>query len=177
MRKPWVWLTLLCAASPAMAEPSQVIVVRHAERAAEPKDDPALSPEGAQRAGLLADTLAGANVSAILTTHYRRAQDTAAPLARRLGLTPNVFTVRRGEQAAHVADVVAAVKGMSGVVLVVGHSNTVAGIVAGLSGSKPVQLCETSFSNLFVVTPGTPAAPALQLKYGKGDIAPTPDCQ
>ena len=41
----------------AAAQPSQVIVVRHAERALEPAGDPSLSSEGHQRAELLAETL------------------------------------------------------------------------------------------------------------------------
>ena len=44
----------------ARAEPSLVIVVRHAERAPEPRGDPSLSAAGNQRAQLLADTLADA---------------------------------------------------------------------------------------------------------------------
>ena len=63
------------------------------------------------------------------------------------------------------------------VVVVVGHSNTVAAVVAGLSASQPQVLCESTFSNLFVTTPGVPGAPALQLKYGKPDEAPAAGCQ
>lgn len=167
----------LLATGLATAMPTQVIVVRHAERAAEPKDDPTLSPEGVQRAELLAATLATANVQTIITTHYRRTQETAAPLARRLGLTPVVVPVRRGEQAAHIQEVLAKLREASGVVLVVGHSNTVAGLVAGLSASTPAPLCETTFANLFITTPAVPTAPALQLKYGKPDEAPAAGCQ
>ena len=47
------WLTSLAPA--ALAAPDLVILVRHAEKAAEPGNDPALSPEGAQRAQALAD--------------------------------------------------------------------------------------------------------------------------
>lgn len=168
---------LLLLSGLAVAMPSQVIVVRHAERAAEPKDDPALSPEGVARAELLAVTLASANVQTIITTHYRRTRETAAPLARQLGLTPVAVPVRRGEQPAHIQEVLAEVRKASGVVLVVGHSNTVAALVAGLSSSTPVALCETTFANLFVTTPQVPAAPALQLKYGKPDEAPAAGCQ
>lgn len=142
-----------------------------------PKDDPARSPEGQQRAELLAETLASANVQAIITTHYRRTQETAAPLAKRLGLLPTVLPIRPGPQSAHIAEVIAAVRKLSGVVLVVGHSNTVADIVAGLSSSTPVPLCETSFSNLFVSTQTLPTLPALQLKYGKPDRPPASGCQ
>ena len=170
-------LVLGSVASAAVAAPDQVIVVRHAERAPEPKDDPALSAEGATRAELLATTLASAQVKTIITTHYRRTRETAAPLARQLGLTPTVLTIRRGEVPAHFEEVLAEVRKATGVVLVVGHSNTVAGIVAGLSKSSPVKLCETTFANLFVVTPGAAGAPALQLTYGKPDPVPEAGCQ
>lgn len=159
------------------AEPMQVLVLRHAERATTPQDDPALSPEGLARAELLADMLASAQVRTIITTHYRRTQETAAPIAKRLGITPTAITVRRGDTAAHIADVIAEVRKASGVVLVVGHSNTVAGIVAALSGSTPMPLCETSFANLFIITPTVAALPAVQLKFGKPDVAPAAGCQ
>jgi phosphohistidine phosphatase SixA len=159
------------------AAPSQVIVVRHAERAPEPLGDPALSAEGAARAEALATLLAAAQVQTLITTHYRRTRETATPLARLRGLVPTVLTVRRGEVSAHVEEVLAEVRKATGVVLVVGHSNTVAAIVAGLTGSSPLKLCEASYANLFIVTPGTPGTPALQLKYGKPDPAPEAGCQ
>lgn len=161
----------------ATAEPTQVIVVRHAERAPEPKDDPALSAEGVARAELLAEMLKAANVGTIITSHYRRTQETAAPLAKKLGITPTAITIRRGEIPAHINEVVAEVRKASGVVFVVGHSNTVAGIVAALSSSKPIKLCETTFSNIFIATPSTPQLPAMQIKFGKPDEAPMADCQ
>ena len=158
-------------------QPTQVFVVRHAERALEPKDDPAISPDGVARAEALANTLAAAQIGTIITTHYRRTQETAAPTARRFGLTPRVMGIQPGGAAAHIEEVVAEIKKASGAVLVVGHSNTVAGIVAGLSASKPVKLCETSFSNLFVVNVQEPPLPAVQLKYGKPDGPAEPGCQ
>ncbi|MBH9552770.1 SixA phosphatase family protein [Inhella gelatinilytica] len=174
MLKPLALLLLTLQALYAAAEPTQVIVVRHAERAAEPRDDPPLSPEGVARAELLAEMLQAANVTAIVTTAYRRTQETAAPLAKKRGLAPTIIPVRRGELPAHIAEVAAAVRQASGAVLVVGHSNTVTEIVAALSGSKPSPLCETSFSNLFVLSPN---APALQLKFGKPDAAAAAGCQ
>lgn len=177
MLKSLVALSALLFAAAVPAQPSQVIVVRHAERATEPKDDPTLSPEGQQRAELLAETLASAKVQAIVTTHYRRTQETAAPLAKRMNILPTVLPIRPGPHSAQIAEVVAAVRKLSGVVLVVGHSNTVADIVAGLSSSTPAPLCETSFSNLFVSTQASSAVPALQLKYGKPDKPPTSGCQ
>ena len=167
----------LLAPLSVFSQPQQVFIVRHAERAEEPKDDPAISAEGRARAETLAQVLAAANIQAILTTQYRRTQETAAPTARRFGVTPKVMTIQRGGADAHVAEVVAQIRRTPGPVLVVGHSNTVAGIVAGLSSSKPIKLCETSFANLFVVTLDATPLPAAQLKYGSPDVKPEPGCQ
>jgi broad specificity phosphatase PhoE len=167
--------SLPCAA--AQAAPSLVIVVRHAERAPEPKADPALSEEGVQRAQVLADHLADANVTSIITTELRRTQETALPTARKFGIEPKVVATRRGAVTAHIDEVVAAVRRLTGVVLVVGHSNTVAGIVAGLSEARPIEICETSFANVFVVDPQPEGSAVLQFKYGQADPEPSAGCQ
>ncbi len=166
-----------CASTGQSPHPSLVIIVRHAERAPEPKGDPALSAEGVQRAQALADHLAGANVTSIITTHYRRTQETALPTAKRFGIEPTVIAVRPDEGEAHVPEVVAAVRQLTGVVLVVGHSNTVAEIVAGLSDAKPLPLCDTSFSNIFVVKPQSSGGAVLQFTYGRADPPPSTGCQ
>ena len=161
----------------ASAKPDQVIVVRHAERSAEPRTDPAITPDGVRRAELLARMLGAANVQMIVTTNFRRTQETAAPLARKLGLTPVVIEMRRGEVQAHMAEVIDKVEAGKGVVLVVGHTNTVSSIVEAFSETRPTPLCETSFSNMFIATPEAPLLPAVQLKYGAPDPVPVGDCQ
>ena len=75
-----------------------VLVVRHAESAAEVPGrpfelrdghgDPALHPMGLRQAELLADRLEHEQIDAIYVTTLRRTHETAAPLARRLGITP-----------------------------------------------------------------------------------------
>lgn len=168
---------------PASAAPSQVIIVRHAEKAAEPKDDPGLTAEGQARAQQLAELLADAGVTTIVTTHWRRTRDTAAPLAARLGVTPQPIRARLIDGFRHIDQVVEAVRQAQGVVLVVGHSNTVPELVAALSSTAAFKLCETSFSHLFVITPveaSAPAArraPALHLRYGAADTPPSGDCR
>jgi probable phosphoglycerate mutase len=52
--------------------------------------DPELAPEGAAQAELVAQRLAGQRIDAIYVTSLRRTAQTAAPLAARLGLVPNV---------------------------------------------------------------------------------------
>jgi len=162
-------LTTAALASPAVALPDLVILVRHAERATEPAGDPALTPAGEQRAQVLAQALAGLRVNAILTTQYRRTRDTAAPLAKALGIQPQVVDAKAG----HVQAVAEAVRAQNGVVLVVGHSNTVPAILAALGGPPLPELCETSFHHVFVLRPG---AGWMQLSYGAPNAAPATGC-
>ena len=159
------------------AKPDHVIVVRHAERSSELTDDPAITSEGVKRADLLAEMLGAVNVQTIITTNFRRTQETAAPLARRLGLTPVVIDMQRDAVQAHIDEVIDRIGEVKGVVLVVGHTNTVSSIVEAFSDSRPTRLCETSYSNIFIATPEAPLIRAIQLKYGKPDPAPAGDCQ
>jgi phosphohistidine phosphatase SixA len=159
---------LAAAALPARADPELVLLVRHAERAAEPQGDPALAPAGQARAQALATALAQAGVTAIVTTQYRRTRETAAPLAQQLGITPAVIAAQSG--GAHVTEVTAAVQQMNGVVLVVGHGNTVPQIAAALAGSTGpvIDFCESSYSHLLVVQ----GARLLRTRYGAADTLP-----
>ena len=52
--------------------------------------DPPLDPVGVEQAELLADRLAGEPIAAIYVTPLQRTHETAAPLAKRLGLTPTI---------------------------------------------------------------------------------------
>jgi phosphohistidine phosphatase SixA len=168
---------LLLAATPAQAEPTLVVVVRHADKGTEPASDPALSPAGQQRALALAAALESARITSIITTPYRRARETALPLARRLGLAPLVVAPKSGESAqSHVADVVALVRQQTGQVLVVGHSNTVPAIVQALGGPKLLDLCESSFGHAFVVAPKAADSTVLRLRYGEPDTTRGDGC-
>jgi probable phosphoglycerate mutase len=79
---------------------ADLIVVRHGESAparedrpaavADGQSDPALDPVGEAQAERLAERLAGEAIDAIYVTNLRRTSQTAAPLAKRLGLTPQV---------------------------------------------------------------------------------------
>jgi 2,3-bisphosphoglycerate-dependent phosphoglycerate mutase len=79
---------------------ADLLIVRHGESAPAREDqpaeladghsDPALDPVGVGQAERLADRLAGEPIDAIYVTTLRRTAQTAAPLAARLGLTPQV---------------------------------------------------------------------------------------
>ena len=150
-----VLVLLLGDAVHAAAQPS-VFIIRHAERAdaakgvALPKGaDPDLSDSGRTRAQSLADALKDAHITAIFATEFKRTQQTAAPLAKALGLT--VTTVASKEAGALLQKVETA----SGNVLVVGHTNTIPDLVRGLGVSTPVTIEESEYDNLFIVVRGT----------------------
>lgn len=157
------------------AAPDLVIVVRHAEKAETPREDPGLSEVGLRRAQALAVALAGAGVQHIVTTQWQRTRDTAAALAAQQGLTPMVVTTRKG--VPHLPELLATVRALSGRVLVVGHGNTVNELTAALAATPPLlPLCETSYGHAFVVQPG-PVPAWLHLRYGEPDPAPGAGCQ
>lgn len=143
-----------------------VILVRHGEKVAgapNMNDDPALSPAGEARASLLARMLAKSNVTTIYTTPFTRTRNTAAPIAKVLGLTP--IEVKPGPTyAAEMAEKIRALPAGS-TVLVVGHSNTTPNVMKALGVPNPPAIDDaTEFDNLFVVTL-TETPQMLVLKY------------
>ncbi|MGA0556231.1 SixA phosphatase family protein [Larkinella sp. VNQ87] len=126
---------------------STVFVVRHAEKVSE-ADTTSLSPAGFERAQDLADRLEDERISLILTTPYRRTQQTAAPLSRQLNVSIDSYPASPGSA---VVERVQQAKNRN--VLVVGHSNTILDIVKGLGTTPSKANIESSdFDNLFIVT-------------------------
>jgi broad specificity phosphatase PhoE len=149
-----------------------VVLVRHAEKSALPADDPPLTPAGAERAKALEQALASAGVTAVITTEFRRTRETAAPLAGKRGITPQVVPARGESGEAHVKAVVAAIeKHPGGVVLVVGHSNTIPAIIAALGGERMRDICDPDYDNLFVLARDAGSVKLLRTKFGATDGA------
>jgi broad specificity phosphatase PhoE len=137
-----------------------VILARHAEKAAAPADNPPLTAEGRQRAEALARMLSTSGVTSIYITEYLRTQQTAEPLASLLHLTPQHIDARK------TPDLVAAIRAQKdGVVLVVGHSNTVPEIIAALGGPA-VQIEDGEYDSLFVLTISGKDVSLMRLRYG-----------
>jgi broad specificity phosphatase PhoE len=176
--------TLVLLAATSLAEPAPrtlVYVVRHGEKATEPRRDPGLTPEGEARADALAERFADAGLTGIVTSQFTRTRATARPLAKTTGLTPVVIRYRPGDFEAHgrlVAEkILAGFRG--GVVLVVGHSDTVPWIVRALGGPEMEQLCEaTEYASVLELTleDGRPTVFA-RSSYGKPDPPEPEDCR
>jgi phosphohistidine phosphatase SixA len=148
------------------------IVVRHAEKAATGGSDPHLSEAGQTRARALARALQGARVTAVITTQFVRTAETAAPTARAAGVTSEAVPVQWDSVPGNAAEIAAAVRRhRGGVVLVVGHSNTVPDIVAALGAPKPSEICESEYDRLEIVAvPISGPSRLIESRYG----APTP---
>jgi broad specificity phosphatase PhoE len=166
-------LTLTALVVPASAQPpapTLVILVRHAEKATQPADDPDLSPAGQARAQALTTTLESSGVDVIITTEFRRTRQTAAPLAAARHLQPLVVQ-SSDDTAAHARAVAAEIARHPGhTILVVGHSNTVPAIVAALGGPTLADICEDRFATLLLVSLSPPTVPRLvTATYGAAD--------
>ena len=150
------------------ATTTTIVLVRHAEKQVGAITDAPLSPEGEVRASRLTQLLGGSEefgrIGKIYVTNTRRTQQTAAGLAQRLGLTPEVVDAKTDstdlarravrENRGHRA-------------LIVGHSNTVPEIVAALAHVQNVPtMGEDEFDTMYIVTvPTIGKATVLRLKY------------
>lgn len=150
------------------ATTTTVVLVRHAEKQIGTIDDAPLTPQGEQRAMRLAQMFGDAEsfgrVRQIYVTDTRRSQQTAAGLAQRLNLKPELV-----DPKASTSDVARRVlrENRGGLALIVGHSNTVPALVAKLSGAENVPpMSDEDFDTLYVVTvPTIGKASVLRLKY------------
>jgi phosphohistidine phosphatase SixA len=133
-----------CATTPRAETPHpNYYVTRHLQKAT--GQDPGLTDDGKANAIRLADLLASDPPSAIYVSTTRRAAETAAPLAARLGLTPKTYN------PSDTPGLIAAVTAESGTVLIVGHSNTVPEIVERLGGARPADIADEEYGAVWHV--------------------------
>jgi phosphohistidine phosphatase SixA len=128
------------------AYPATIYVVRHAERSADPPDDPHLSEEGRRRALRLSTMLGGEKLTAVLSTDTRRTRETAEPVANAAGVEVGIYDPRDPTSL----DRLLATPELDGeAVLVVGHSNTVPVIVEGLAGGVVDPIDDDEYDRLY----------------------------
>ncbi|WP_164972799.1 SixA phosphatase family protein [Lacibacter luteus] len=128
-----------------------IYIVRHAEKAtanANMSSDVPLSADGEQRAQNLKKLLLDKNVQAIFSTPYIRTKSTAKPLSDATQVAVQLYSPKDTTDL-FIARVKAIQKRN---VLIVGHSNTVDGLVNKLMGQQLLtDLPETEYDNLFIV--------------------------
>ncbi len=157
-----LWLlaipALALSALPALAQQA-VILVRHAEQTQTGggmmDGDPPLNEAGQRRAAALAESLREAGITAIGTSQYVRARQTAEPLAAALKIEPVVV---KKDDAVGLTE---ALKRQGGAtVLVVGHSDTIPGMVKALGGDL-FEFPKTEFNNAWLVVPRPEGKPVV----------------
>jgi broad specificity phosphatase PhoE len=144
-----------------------VLVVRHAEKASDAEDSP-LAEAGVQRAQQLIQVAEEAGVSAIYCSQFKRNLDTARPLSERTGVAITEMPVdlsTPGDYGKLLAkDILEKHRGQT--IVVVGHGNTIASTIEGLTGQAvPIEFVD--YSDLLIVTVSPSGGGKLiKAKYG-----------
>ena len=171
VRTMWLILALLLAGTPSLraqgsaAAPTIVILVRHAEKAAEPANDPPLTARGTERAAALSEALRETTVGAVYHTPTTRTRETARPVAARFGLTPQLIPlVPRAAQGDSIAAIVRRHPGQT--IVLVGHSNTVMPWLAAIGGPTRPDLCDHEYDGLFTAIVSGRTTRVIDARYG-----------
>jgi phosphohistidine phosphatase SixA len=165
----------------ATTRPMLVVVVRHGEKAPTPANDPVLSDAGLARAAALDASLRNLAVTDVVVSQLQRTRLTASVFIARTNPQLHVVPIGAAGVAAHVqalADTVRAIGRTAGRggVLVVGHSNTVTKIVEALGGPAAPDLCDSQYSQYFMLRGQPNGSVALtRTTYGAAD-APDATC-
>lgn len=148
-------LSLAACARPAPSPPD-IYVMRHLHTPAG-ATDPDLTSEGQAAAIRLATFFKRERPAVIYVSKPKRAQQSAGPLASRLGLTPNIY------DPADTPALIAAVTNEKRIVLIVGHSNTVPDIIARLGGQRPTPLVHADFGDIWKIDGRTRATERMKI--------------
>ena len=146
----------------ASAASLTVFAVRHAEKETG-GPDPSLTTAGHRRADTLARVLEDAGITAVFSSEFKRSQETAAPLARRLGVPVAIVPAK------DLDALVSRVRGLpsGGRSLVVAHGNTLPLLVTRLTGVTVAEMTEADHDRLYVLTSrGDGRGDVVLLHYG-----------
>ncbi len=158
-------ILLLFISCQTFAQTTTVWVVRHAEKATTPANDPDLTPEGRARAAALAKQLKRQKIAAVFATPYKRTTQTGESTLKKAGLS-EVKTYNPSDLPVFAKQVLQEYAGKN--VLVVGHSNTIIPTVQAFGATKPFDtLDDEDYDLLFKVTIGPDKKAKLSVKrYG-----------
>ena len=93
-----------------------------------------------------------------------------------LRIQPEIIAA--GSQTSSDSVAAAVLRHRGGKILIVGHSNTIPGIIEALGGPRLPNLCDNEYSNLFLMYIPASGKPELTRQhYGASDPAPDQACQ
>jgi len=128
----------------ALAEETIYILFRHAEKTTE-SEDPGLSDEGKNRALAIGSFLQQAGVTRIFSSDYKRTRETVEPVSEDMGIEIEIYDPR------DLGDFAKALRDMSGVIAISGHSNTTPELAALVSGQPTEPMPETEYDRLYTI--------------------------
>lgn len=157
-----LFVCLLLSNYNASAQKTTIWLVRHAEKEAEPADDPGLTKQGQQRAKDLMQTLKHEKIFGVYVTPLKRTGLTAKPIIEKYILVPQVYNTTDYKGFAN--KVLHDYYGKN--VLIVGHSNTIIPIIVAFGGSRPFStLADDDYDMLFKLTLKNGSKPELEISY------------
>ncbi|RZA02617.1 MAG: histidine phosphatase family protein [Sphingobacteriaceae bacterium] len=156
---------LLFISTTTFAQTTTVWIVRHAEKATTPANDPDLTPEGRARAAALSKQFKRQKVAAVFATSYKRTMQTGELTLKQAGLA-EIKTYNPSDLPAFTKQVLQEYAGKN--VLIVGHSNTIIPTLQAFGAAKPFDtLDDEDYDQLFKVTVGPNKKVRLQVqRYG-----------
>jgi broad specificity phosphatase PhoE len=135
-----------CASSTHARDEYTLYLVRHAEKVTDGSRDPDLTDAGRARAIKIAARLENKGIEDIWSSDYQRTRETAAALAKELGLEIKIYNP--GEQDKLLAQL----KERHNNALIVGHSNTIPELARLLCACEVADMEETEYDRLIVVS-------------------------
>ena len=157
--------------------PITIFIVRHAEKAETPPQDPPLSEKGSRRAAELARVLSASHIKAVYTSQFQRTRLTGETVAKQSGASTEAFVLKSDpanprrisdQSTQESATKLLAHVGES--VLVVGHTNSIPDLIKALGGGSVAAIDEKTYDDLFIVTVFAKGqAQVAHLKYGAAE--------
>ena len=151
MKRLLIAVILICSIGNLLAQEADLttfILVRHAEKSTDDREDPNLSEIGFKRADALKNLLVNADITAIYSTSYKRTIQTVTPIADALNLKIESYNPREKD---FLIEILNSNKG--GTVLISGHSNITPLAVNKLLGIEKFEwLKENEYDKVFVVS-------------------------
>ena len=135
----------LFVSAAAARSTTTIFIVRHAEKVESAHNNPDLTEAGRARADALAQMLKDAGITAIYATEFNRTQQTAAPLAKILGLQVTIMPAK------NTAALLPKLRHAHGNSLVVGHRTTIPNLIYKIGMPNPGRIAENEYDNLFVI--------------------------
>ncbi|MFC6636999.1 hypothetical protein GV827_20845 [Sulfitobacter sp. JBTF-M27] len=132
--------------SATAAAQEAVYVIRHAEKEIS-GEDPSITDEGKVRAAAWAEMLQHIELDVVFTSDAKRTQETGNIIANSLELP--IHAIDRWDTAGLID--LLSFDHEQDTVLVVGHAETIPGILAGLGVFTNIEIIQSDFANLFIV--------------------------